>query len=276
MMNCYELKDYCRTALPLAVWRELPQPLYQPEHRHDCVEMVFVEHGAGWCAVNGCRYPMLRGDLYVMSESDRHAFSCDRGFVFFNIMFSADLLTEDERRFFGPVLEKHGKFTFPNDRADAIQHLLAMIADELREQRPGAEIQARALFMEVLVAVMRGAPQALGVAAHGQHKHISRIFDFIARRCHEPVTLADLADELGGSPEYLGRQFKQQTGMTFSSYLARWRIDQARRQLAETDAPISEIALSLGYFDASYFCKSFRRALGVTPREYRRIARQST
>ena len=94
-MNCYELKNYCRTALPLAVWRELPQPLYQPEHRHDCVEMVFVEHGAGWCAVNGCRYPMLRGDLYVMSESDRHAFSCDRGFVFFNIMFSRDLLTAE-------------------------------------------------------------------------------------------------------------------------------------------------------------------------------------
>ena len=275
-MNCYELKDYCRTALPLAVWRERPQPLYQPDHRHDCVDMVFVENGAAWCAVNGCSYPMLRGDLYVMSESDRHAFSCDRGFVFFNIMFSTDLLTEEERRFFGPVLEKHGKFTFADDRADAIQRLLEAVAAELRENRPGAELQARALFMEFLVSVVRGAPQALGIASSGRHKHISRIFDFIARRCREPVTLDDLAAELGGSPEYLGRQFRQLTGMTFSRYLARWRIDQARRKLAETDEPISEIALSLGYFDASYFCKCFRRALGITPREYRKIARQST
>ena len=82
--------------------------------------------------------------------------------------------------------------------------------------------------------------------------------------------MAGLARELEVSPGYLTAQFKKEVGVPPLSYLNRVRMRQAARQLARTNAPVQEVAASVGILDANYFVKRFKAAFGYTPTEFRR------
>ena len=63
--------------------------------------------------------------------------------------------------------------------------------------------------------------------------------------------------------------FKRQTGQTFTNYLTRYRIDQARYLLTHTDHSVSQICYESGFNDVPYFCRTFKRHTGSTPMSMR-------
>lgn len=71
--------------------------------------------------------------------------------------------------------------------------------------------------------------------------------------------------------KYAGRIFKQQTGMSFSMYLNKLRIERAKCMLRESNENILEISLDCGYNNIAYFNRVFKQYSGMSPREYRRL-----
>lgn len=71
------------------------------------------------------------------------------------------------------------------------------------------------------------------------------------------------------SSSYLSRLFTKEVGESYSSFTARLKIEWAKALLESSDAPISEISDELGYSEAGYFIKSFKKYVGVTPAVYR-------
>ena len=71
---------------------------------------------------------------------------------------------------------------------------------------------------------------------------------------------------------YFARLFSQITGITPQLYLANLRLERARKLLAETALPISEIAAAVGYKSQSHLAKVFKSVSGVAPRVYREAA----
>jgi LacI family transcriptional regulator len=76
-----------------------------------------------------------------------------------------------------------------------------------------------------------------------------------------------------GSINAFYKEFRQATGATPGKLLRRTRVEQACRQLAETEAPIVAIAASCGFSSANYFAQVFREIVGMTPGEYRKSRR---
>lgn len=70
------------------------------------------------------------------------------------------------------------------------------------------------------------------------------------------------------STTHFSRAFKQAFTMTFQEFLLRYRIAEACRQFRVPGAPISDVAYGVGFSDASYFTRVFRRYVGVSPSEY--------
>ena len=64
-MKEYKLEALCTSELPLVI-QKLRKPYSHRSHQHNAVELVYIEHGAGWCAVTGIIHPMLTGDLYMI------------------------------------------------------------------------------------------------------------------------------------------------------------------------------------------------------------------
>ena len=74
------------------------------------------------------------------------------------------------------------------------------------------------------------------------------------------------------SPYHFLRTFKRVTGVTPHQWLLRARLREAARRLAASRAPVTDIALDVGFEDLSNFMRSFRAEFGVSPRRYRLAA----
>ncbi len=87
----------------------------------------------------------------------------------------------------------------------------------------------------------------------------------------EPISRDDMAHHLGMSGDYLSHCFRTEVGMTPITYLNRYRVNQAKLLLAESDMNVTEIAMAVGFSDSGYFSRVFRRQVGISPDAYRRI-----
>lgn len=86
---------------------------------------------------------------------------------------------------------------------------------------------------------------------------------------HETETIEDLIRDLPSSRRNVVRRFKQATGCTPIEYLQKTRIEAAKRMLEQTNQRMMEVMLNSGYNDPKAFRKVFRKAVGMTPTEYR-------
>jgi AraC-like DNA-binding protein len=96
---------------------------------------------------------------------------------------------------------------------------------------------------------------------------------WIDEKSSEPIGLEDVALQVNLSPFHFLRLFTKVLGVTPHQYLVRSRLRRAARLLADDERPIGDIAYEVGFGDLSNFVRSFRRAAGVSPREFRRSAR---
>jgi DNA-binding LacI/PurR family transcriptional regulator/YesN/AraC family two-component response regulator len=99
---------------------------------------------------------------------------------------------------------------------------------------------------------------------------IQRAVDFINERYNTDISLKDGANKAFMADTYFSRIFKQITDKGFLEYLTSLRIEKACSLLKSTGLKVSEIARSVGYRDADYFYKIFKKAIGRTPGEYRK------
>ncbi|MBT2700948.1 response regulator [Bacillus sp. ISL-40] len=84
------------------------------------------------------------------------------------------------------------------------------------------------------------------------------------------LTRDEIANYVYLNPDYLTRLFKKQTGLSISDYLQQKRIEYAKKLLIETNLPVSEVALSAGYSNFSYFSTIFKKSTQLNPMEYRK------
>lgn len=107
-----------------------------------------------------------------------------------------------------------------------------------------------------------------------RHGPLKLAMDFIDAHFNESeLSLARTARHTQLSPNYLSALFRQELDCTFTEFITKKRMDEARRLLRSTDKRIGEIALAVGYKDPRYFSTLFKKTQGCTPRELR--ARQS-
>ena len=83
------------------------------------------------------------------------------------------------------------------------------------------------------------------------------------------ISVKQIAAELYITPTYLSSLFKRKTGNTIGEYLTTVRIEESKKLLLDPRMKTYEVALAVGYEDANYFTKIFKKNLGVTPSEYR-------
>ncbi|HHY82988.1 MAG TPA: helix-turn-helix domain-containing protein [Clostridiales bacterium] len=103
----------------------------------------------------------------------------------------------------------------------------------------------------------------------GSSKIIEFINSYIINHLDEELSLNKFAELLNYHPSYLSRVFKQEMGISFSDYLTGIRVEKAKELLQQNDLKISAIATMLGFEDASYFTRFFKKNTGMAPLEYR-------
>lgn len=94
---------------------------------------------------------------------------------------------------------------------------------------------------------------------------------YVEEHYMQPVALEDIARHVGLNETYLSSIFKKQTGRSLIDFLTFTRVQHAKELLISHDKSINEIAEEVGFNDAKYFTKRFKKLTGVSPNEYRKL-----
>ncbi|ANS73869.1 AraC family transcriptional regulator [Paenibacillus yonginensis] len=105
--------------------------------------------------------------------------------------------------------------------------------------------------------------------AAGPHsRHVSQAILLILEKYPSYITLELAAGAIGLHPSYLSRIFKEETGMTFSEYVNRVRIDASRKLLESGRYSVKQVSVQVGFSTYNYFFKVFKEWTGMTPQAY--------
>lgn len=150
---------------------------------------------------------------------------------------------------------------------------MGLLRNELLERRTPSTMLVQGLASSLAVHLVRA------YASGGQHPAIPhaglpafklhRVLAAMQERIDQELDLKRLAKAAQLSEAHFSRSFKKSTGFSPSQYLARLRMERARRLLRETEMPIVEIGLEVGYASPSHFAQVFRKEVGVLPSDYR-------
>lgn len=102
-----------------------------------------------------------------------------------------------------------------------------------------------------------------------QNSLSARCCQYINSHIHKRIYLQDIANALEISPNYLSQVFKKHMGIGISEYITNKKIEVSKTMLKESNMKIYEISDSLGFEDAFYFSKVFKKNTGITPKDYR-------
>ena len=109
----------------------------------------------------------------------------------------------------------------------------------------------------------------------GMSEPVREALAYVEAHLHEPLTLAEIAGLIHLNASYFSVLFKEQTGLPFSEFVSRLRIQRAKELLVHSRLPIGEIGERVGYRTDKYFIKVFKALEGVSPSRYRQQMRET-
>ncbi len=108
-------------------------------------------------------------------------------------------------------------------------------------------------------------------AQPADNQEIKKALHYIQKNLTHHLTLEQVADHVYLSQFYFSKLFKRKVGVNFITYLNQQRMEQAKSLLKESSLSVDAISRSLGFSQASYFCKIFKDQTSYTPAKYRKI-----
>ena len=137
------------------------------------------------------------------------------------------------------------------------------------------------------IAIMDELPEALGkaigkllklkkevekeeVAIPEQKTLLQQIEQYVEQNYKSKISLDEIADELHVNRSYLSRFYKNKTGVNLFDEILKLRIESAKEYLLKTDMKTYEVSEAVGFEDAGYFSKMFKKIMGVSPKEFRK------
>jgi AraC-like DNA-binding protein len=162
-------------------------------------------------------------------------------------------------------------FLFLRDTED----LLAPLAQEVLQRRglsAADDLLATACFLEIIAHLLR-APrqeQTLFIEREYSADLTARIHHVMRARLSGPVSLQEIAGEVGLSVSGLAHAYKRATGLSPMAALRQMRVEAAKSHLLRDRLSLAQIADETGFADAFHLSRTFKQNTGVSPRQFRR------
>ena len=269
----------------------------EPMHKHGFIEFVLVldgraKHKIHMPNIGDFECVIEKGDCFIINPNEEHTYIIekDQELSILNINFHSSFL--DGKLIQGnkevklmdfvyqqPLLPIQARFgnmlRLSNEEIFTMMSYVNNILRELKEKDMGY-IQMISLNMTIIFTllgrkynnIMSKNNVRFQDSLNGM-SDIFRVIGYLEHHHSEDITKEQLAKIACSSVRNLSRKFKECTGETVYEYIHRLRLENAKKLLIETDDRIIDICTSSGFNDISFFNKVFKKALGMTPREYR-------
>lgn len=248
-------------------------------HKHDFYLVVLFTHGYGRHEVDFVTYEIKPGSLFCMQPGQMHHWefsSPPEGYIFFH-----------SREFFeipepGIPLHDFPMYTFVQspsllmvDRKEDLQKITVFfkwIYEEYRGALPYRRHRLRNLMEQIYIELARIVFKNYPEESTGHKQPLSRLqrLEKLIEEYHpQHKTASEYAEMLHVSAKHLNKLVQNGLGKTTTDLIHDRLLLEAKRLLVRKEIPVQEIALKLGFEDAAYFSRLFRKKTGLSPREFK-------
>ena len=251
------------------------------EHSHDFIEFVYILRGKCVHTIDGKVYPVKKGDMLIINYDQTHSIIGGTG-EYINIFLKPEYLNENMAEHTGAFalleLVEFSEFkntldeiknvvSFFDFERTTIENILLNLETEMHEMPAGYALTTRSWFNLLLVMVFRKMTLLLAERFNGISE---QLLMFIRTHCHEKLEMQEIAEKCHYHPAYFSRSFRACTGMSFTEYLKKVRIERAAQLLANTGLQVQDVCYEVGYSDKTKFFRHFRELKASTPLAYRK------
>ena len=256
-------------------------------HGHGFLEFSYIEEGKIEHSFGGRTEILGPGDYFIVDYGSKHEYkSADGGDVsVINLLFYPDFLDRTLSRDdnFEKVVNSYlVRFKYRTlrysptgirffDEDNEICNIVQNILREFISQRSGYLEYIRCLLVQIFIITMRKIVKEDIYPTESEI--IKEIANTVKNNYEKKLNLAAFAKQYNYSLSHISKKFTDEMGIGFTEYLQRIRIEHACILLEGSDIPISEVASGVGYANMKFFNKIFKKTLGVTPREFKRISK---
>lgn len=250
---------------------------FQP-HSHTAFTVVVVLGGQMSAIIEERSFDLTKGAVALIDVGQTHS-AQSSAVEFLSIGISPVLVNELVTEI--GVIRASAEIVFRANvtHDETIEQLLNQVIAEISAHQIGHAAMLDTLVRQLAIHLLRchltvRKSEKIELSRAGPvDRRLRRAIEFMHDNFADEIALDEIAAAAYLSEYHFARLFKQICGITPHVYLANLRLDRARKLLAETTLPISEIASAVGYQSQSHFTKIFKSITGVTPRVYRESAK---
>lgn len=256
-------------------------------HTHDYIELGYVVSGEFRQKILGKDIVFRKGDLCLIDKNCLHQdYLLDTPATILFLGIANDMFTEimDGNitaqkiiMFLKPALlkqkdlQQYLHFRPVHDTGTEMEDCLYALLTELRDNHIGSHYICKGLLMRIFHIL--GAKYEFSLSKEQRKTMNWLVFEEVSeyiRRHLISVTIRELTDTFHFQEDYFNRLIKSKTGMTYSAYVQKFRLEKAEQLLNTSSKSIEEIAEAVGYHNKGYFYKIFQERYHMTPAQYRK------
>lgn len=261
-----------------------------PFEWHDALEIFYVLEGKGQYFIENKFYSFEKGSLFIVSNNELHKSQIRPGeyFKVAVIMFDPTLLSLTQMEDgFNPLSifynhPPHFSHQLDTDRETGarLERLISAIQEEY-EREGGFSMRMIASYLQCLMVEITRAYREKTLTKGTFRKSVqlkeivTKSINFVDAHLAEDIRLTQVANEIGVSASYLSSEFKKETGISFVDYLSVKRIQMAKDYLSTTDWSVTDISFQIGYKNVTHFNYVFKKLVGKSPSQYRKLTMNS-
>lgn len=139
-----------------------------------------------------------------------------------------------------------------------------------KTKKPGYILMTTSILMKILALIKEEDSQNANL--HAKSEKMIYITDHIQANISNPMlSVESIATHLGISGTHLRNLFLKKLGTSPIKYIKELRIKEAQKYLMTSALTVKEICEKCGFYDTSYFCKEFKKTMGCTPYQYKKL-----
>lgn len=258
---------------------------YTPEfvHKHSFFEMSYVYSGSFRPKIAGDELLFNEGDICILPPNVEHSVGIFDDTILINFLIRRSTFNDtflevlsDENiisSFFTKILytkNYNNYIIFHTNNNATIKKILCDIIIEDIENKKYCSKVLDNLIMVFFAYLLRDENNKVELPQELQktNKHLAAILSYIQGN-YKTVTLEDLSKEFHFSIPYLSKLIKSTTGHTFKEMIQTIKLNKAIELLSSSDLKIRDISESVGYENDTHFIRTFKKAFGMSPNQYR-------
>jgi len=236
-------------------------------HWHDFYEIHLITEGTMTEYINGHKFEMEAGWLYLLKPYDVHEYCCKQPSKLYKIQFLIDILDENIQQTL--MLIKHEFIMqLPKKAYSTLLPFFDKLVEEYNSNKLDSPKMVKHLINCLTLSIIRlGKYQ---IRNHANSDPIVMALKYIHKNYTNNITLQQVAAYTGLTPNYFCSKFHKEVGQSFKQYLKGLQLNHAATLLRVTDDSISAVCMESGINSFAHFLADFKAYYGVTPSQYRK------